>query len=65
MELQLDKQRFIETMHEQAAIGGTKNGGLHRLALSDSDKEVRDWLLNAMEDAGLETSVDEMGNMFG
>ncbi len=65
MELQLDKQRFIETMQEQAAIGGTENGGLHRLALSDSDKEVRDWFLNAMEDAGLETSVDEMGNMFG
>jgi N-carbamoyl-L-amino-acid hydrolase len=65
MDLQLDKQRFITTMEEQAAIGGTENGGLHRLALSDADKRVRDWFLDAMEDAGLEVRIDEMGNMFG
>ncbi len=52
-------------MQTQADIGGTDNGGLHRLTLSDTDKEVRDWFLNAMEDAGLKTRVDEMGNMFG
>ncbi len=61
----LDKERFIETMKTQAEIGGTENGGLHRLALSDEDKEVRDWFLNQMEAAGLETRVDSMGNMFG
>ena len=65
MDLQLDEQRLITTMQEQAAIGGTENGGLHRLALSDADKRVRDWFLDAMEDAGLETRIDEMGNMFG
>ena len=52
-------------METQAEIGGTENGGLHRLSLSDADKEVRDWFLEAMEDAGLETRIDEMGNMFG
>jgi len=65
MRVQLDEDRFIDTMKEQAEIGGTENGGLHRLTLSDEDKEVRDWFLNAMEDAGLTTRVDEMGNMFG
>jgi len=65
MDLQLDEQRLITTMQEQGAIGGTENGGLHRLALSDADKRVRDWFLNAMEDAGLETRIDEVGNMFG
>ena len=63
--IQIERTRFVETMRTQAEIGGTDNGGLHRLALSDTDKEVRDWFLNAMEDAGLETRVDEMGNMFG
>ena len=63
--IQIDRSRFIETMQTQADIGGTENGGLHRLTLSDTDKEVRDWFLNAMEDAGLETRIDEMGNMFG
>lgn len=62
---QLDRTRFIQTVKQQADIGGTDNGGLHRLTLSDTDKEVRDWFLDAMEDAGLETRIDEMGNMFG
>ena len=52
-------------MKDQAAIGGTENGGLHRLALSDEDKEVRDWFLDAMESAGLDTRIDAVGNMFG
>jgi len=63
--LSIDRDRFIETMQKQAEIGGTEAGGLHRLTLSDEDKEVRDWFLDAMEAAGLETRVDRMGNMFG
>ena len=31
MRIQLDRDRFVETMQEQAEIGGTENGGLHRL----------------------------------
>ncbi|WP_262177038.1 Zn-dependent hydrolase [Haloarcula laminariae] len=65
MSIQIDRERLIETMETQADIGGTEDGGLHRLALSDADKAVRDWFLEAMEDAGLETRVDRMGNMFG
>ena len=61
----LDKQRLIDTMETQASFGRTENGGLNRLALSDADKEVRDWFLDAMEEAGLEVRIDEMGNMFG
>jgi len=52
-------------METQGEIGGTENGGLHRSALSDTNKELRDWFLTAMEDAGLETRIDEVGNMFG
>lgn len=65
MKIHIDKSRLIETMEEQSAIGATDNDGLHRLALSDSDKKVRDWFLSAMKDANLETRIDEMGNMFG
>ena len=63
--VQIDRTRFVETMRTQAEIGSTDDGGLHRLTLSDADEEVRDWFLDAMEDAGLETRIDEMGNMFG
>jgi len=52
-------------MREQAAIGMTANGGLDRLTLTDTDREVRDWFRAEMVDAGLNVRVDEMGNMFG
>jgi len=31
MSIGIDRERFVETMKEQAAIGGTEDGGLHRL----------------------------------
>jgi len=65
MVFKLNEERLIDTMKTQASIGGTENGGLNRLALSDADKEVRDWFLNAMEEEGLDVRIDKMGNMFG
>ncbi|MFD1588261.1 Zn-dependent hydrolase [Halorientalis brevis] len=65
MELLLDRERFVATMQAQAEIGATENGGLHRLALSDADKRVRDWFAAQLDAAGLSTRVDAFGNMFG
>jgi len=65
MQIKLDKQRFIEQMKKQSTIGSTSGGGLHRLALSDADKKVRDWFLESMEKSGLEVRIDKFGNMFG
>ncbi len=65
MTLSLDRKRFLDTMAEQARIGGTENDGLHRLALTETDREVRDWFRDRMEEAGLAVRVDEFGNMFG
>lgn len=65
MTFELDRQRLVETMKEQAEIGGTERGGLHRLTLSDEDEEIRDWFLEQMKEEGLETRIDEFGNMFG
>ena len=65
MRIDLDRERFERTMAEQAAIGATDEGGLDRLALSDADREVRDWFVSALEDVGLETRIDAMGNTFG
>ena len=64
MTVQLDRDRFIATMKEQAEIGATEGGGLHRLALSDEDKEIRDWFTEQLADLGLEVRVDAFGNMF-
>lgn len=65
MRLDVDKERLVETMQAQAAIGATENGGLHRLTLSDEDRAVRDWLRDEMEDLNLDVRVDAAGNMFG
>jgi N-carbamoyl-L-amino-acid hydrolase len=63
--LTIDRDRFVETMQEQAEIGARDDGGLDRLTLTDADREVRDWLRELMADAGLDVRVDEMGNMLG
>lgn len=65
MPLTLDRERFISMMKAQAAIGGTQEGGLDRVALSAADGEVRDWFHDVMIDAGLSVRVDEVGNIFG
>ncbi|AHG01226.1 hypothetical protein HALLA_02290 (plasmid) [Halostagnicola larsenii XH-48] len=64
MSIEIDRERFIETMKEQADIGATDGGGLHRLALSDEDKAIRDWFRDQLEALGLEVRVDAFGNMF-
>ncbi|KAB1185458.1 MULTISPECIES: Zn-dependent hydrolase [Haloferax] len=65
MTIRLDRERFVATMKEQAEIGATDGGGLHRLTLSDDDKEIRDWFAVQMEEEGLDIRIDEFGNMFG
>jgi len=65
MSIEVDETRFVETMKEQAEIGGTEGGGLHRLALSDEDAEIREWFAAQVSEEGLELTVDEFGNMFG
>ena len=64
MPIALDREQFVDTMREQAAIGATDGGGLHRLALSDDDREIRDWFTDQLEALGLSVRVDEFGNMF-
>ncbi len=61
----IDADRFRERFEAYADIGATENDGLHRLALSDADKRVRDRFVGDLEDADLDVRVDELGNIFG
>ncbi len=56
--------RLWESLMETAHFGGLPGGGISRLALSDSDKAVRDWFKRACEELGCEVFVDQVGNMF-
>jgi beta-ureidopropionase / N-carbamoyl-L-amino-acid hydrolase len=64
MPVTLDRDRLVDAMCEQAEIGGTEGGGLHRLALSDADREIREWFADQLEALDLEVRIDEFGNMF-
>jgi N-carbamoyl-L-amino-acid hydrolase len=62
--LQIDSSRLWNTIHTTAQFGATPKGGVRRLTLGPEDKQVRDWFRTACENAGLEVSVDALGNMF-
>jgi beta-ureidopropionase / N-carbamoyl-L-amino-acid hydrolase len=62
--LQIDAVRLWDTIHTTAQFGATPKGGLRRLTLGPEDKLVRDWFLDACARAGLEVSVDTLGNMY-
>jgi N-carbamoyl-L-amino-acid hydrolase len=62
--LEIDADRLRDTFADYSAIGATERGGLHRLALSDEDRRVRDRFRDDVEALGLTVRVDELGNMF-
>lgn len=37
---------------------------MRRLALSQADKDARDWLVNECKSIGCEVKIDQMGNIF-
>lgn len=61
---EIDGARLWGTLMETASFGATPKGGVRRLALTDEDRAVRDWLAEACSAIGLEVSVDGIGNMF-
>lgn len=63
--LQINETRFLDTFKHSSSIGATAKGGLHRLALSQEDKEMRDVFVAWMKEAGLNVRVDDFGNIYG
>ncbi|KAF2629264.1 amidase [Macroventuria anomochaeta] len=69
--LKVDQRRMMETLHHTCSFGtGHRWGqaatetGMKRLALSDSDKKVRDWFVDTTKSLGCEITIDKMGNIF-
>ena len=38
---------------------------MHRLALSDEDKQARDWFVDTAKSLGCKVSIDALGNTHG
>lgn len=68
----IKEDRLVNTIHETAKWGakgiwgpGETDTGVCRLALSDLDKQVRDWFVGELKDLGCEVKIDQIGNIFG
>ncbi len=62
--LRIDGPRLWSTIMRSAEVGPGVAGGLRRLALSDSDRVIRDIFREWCADAGMTVTVDRLGNMF-
>lgn len=65
MSITANGQRLWNSLMELGKIGETDKGGSRRLALSDLDREGRALVVGWMKEAGLDITVDSMGNIFG
>src|SRR5262245_51464676 len=61
----INGNRLWSTIGRSAEIGKGRPGGLARLALTDSDKEMRDQFVKWCKEAGLAVTVDRVGSIFG
>lgn len=63
--VEIDPKRFRTAFEKYSDIGSTSNGGLHRLALSTEDEDVRDQFVADLEALNLTVRIDKIGNIFG
>lgn len=61
----VDADRLLAMMSALARFGDTGDGGVHRLAYTETDLEARAWVARKMAEAGLEVRVDAAGNLLG
>lgn len=63
--IEINSQRFRDSFETYSAIGATEQDGLHRLALTDSDRKARDQFATDLRNLDLDIRIDAIGNMFG
>jgi N-carbamoyl-L-amino-acid hydrolase len=62
--LRVDGARLWDSLMTLARIGATPKGGVRRLALSELDGQGRDLFVRWCREAGLDVTVDGIGNIF-
>ncbi len=62
--LEANGARLWQSIMRSGEIGPGRSSGLCRLALTDSDKEMRDLFVRWCEQADLRVTVDRVGNIF-
>jgi beta-ureidopropionase / N-carbamoyl-L-amino-acid hydrolase len=62
--LRVNGPRLWDSLMTLAKIGATPKGGVCRLTLTDLDKQGRDLVLGWAREAGMEITIDKIGNGF-
>ena len=62
--LRINGDRLWASLMELAKIGATPKGGVCRLTLTDLDKQGRDLVTRWSREAGMEVTIDKIGNGF-
>ncbi|KAL5395902.1 hypothetical protein PMIN06_005211 [Paraphaeosphaeria minitans] len=69
--LKVNRKRLMEDLHHTCQWGTGKRWGkaesetgMTRLALSDFDKQARDWFVKTTEGLGCKVTIDKMGSIF-
>lgn len=62
--LQVDEERLWRHLIEHAQIGATPDGGVNRVALTDTDKSGREKFIEWCKEEECTISIDQMGNIF-
>lgn len=60
----IDGERLWADIQSTSRIGALGETGLSRLALSDSDRDVRDWFASECRALGCTVECDSIGNLF-
>ncbi len=63
--LRINIKRVIDNIEQLSVFGFVKNLGICRLALSDSNKVARDYIVSLMNALEMEISIDKVGNILG
>ena len=61
---QINGPRLLASLQALGQVGALPGGGVNRLALTDADRQGRDWTVVRMRELGLRVEVDAIGNIF-
>lgn len=62
---QINGPRLLASLQALGQLGALPGGGVNRLALSDADRQGRDWTVARMRALGMRVDVDAIGNIIG